>query len=208
MIEAIPVSQDCLVLIITKVEDPEELDTRFSRFTKPIVQDDDEDDEFDEFEDMEELPFSADQVDVPENFRNSRLGQLLETIGDLAGGIVNATNQTGSAGKDGTEEKTEPASKGVYRVYAFKKLDDVIISANLVKNIYKSENTLYKNPQDSRFYLYMSKDRNTDTDFVKCCNMISEYGSKVRTTYSTRNHMDEHFKVIIDGTALQTLAKL
>lgn len=33
MIEAIPVSSDSIILIITKVEDPEELDTRFSRFT-------------------------------------------------------------------------------------------------------------------------------------------------------------------------------
>lgn len=29
MIEAIPLNSDCIVLIITKVEDPEELDTRF-----------------------------------------------------------------------------------------------------------------------------------------------------------------------------------
>ena len=34
MIEAIPTSLDNIVLIITKVEDPEELDTRFARFTK------------------------------------------------------------------------------------------------------------------------------------------------------------------------------
>ena len=33
MIEAIPASSDSIVLIITKVEDPEELDTRFSKFT-------------------------------------------------------------------------------------------------------------------------------------------------------------------------------
>jgi len=33
MIEAIPTSSDSIVLIITKVEDPEELDTRFSKFT-------------------------------------------------------------------------------------------------------------------------------------------------------------------------------
>ena len=32
MIEAIPISSDCLILIVTKVEDPEELDTRFSRY--------------------------------------------------------------------------------------------------------------------------------------------------------------------------------
>ena len=29
MIEAIPLNSDCIVLVITKVEDPEELDTRF-----------------------------------------------------------------------------------------------------------------------------------------------------------------------------------
>jgi adapter protein MecA 1/2 len=213
MIEAIPVSQDCLVLIITKVEDPEELDTRFSRFTKPITQEYDDDDDFDEFDDMEELPFAGEQDDSSDAFRNSRLGQLLETIGDLAGGIASAAshvmaeqpkNEDGAAQKSDEEKK----SKGIFRVYSFKRLDDVIVSARLVNKIYKSDNTLYKNPQDSRFYLYMSRDKNTDTEFVRCCNMISEYGSKVRTTYSTRNHMEEHFKVIIDGTALQTLAKL
>ena len=33
MIEAIPMPNDCIVLIITKVSDPEELDTRFSKFS-------------------------------------------------------------------------------------------------------------------------------------------------------------------------------
>ena len=33
MIEAIPVNTDSIILIITKVEDPEELDTRFSKFS-------------------------------------------------------------------------------------------------------------------------------------------------------------------------------
>ncbi len=33
MMKAIPVSADSIILIITKVEDPEELDTRFSKFT-------------------------------------------------------------------------------------------------------------------------------------------------------------------------------
>ena len=32
MIEAIPASPDSIVLIITKVDNPEELDTRFSKF--------------------------------------------------------------------------------------------------------------------------------------------------------------------------------
>ena len=33
MIEAIPLSADTIILVITKVEYPEELDTRFSRFS-------------------------------------------------------------------------------------------------------------------------------------------------------------------------------
>ena len=33
MIEAIPISSDSVILIVTKVEDPEELDTRFAIFT-------------------------------------------------------------------------------------------------------------------------------------------------------------------------------
>ncbi len=33
MIEAIPISADSIILIITKVEDPEELDTRFQIFS-------------------------------------------------------------------------------------------------------------------------------------------------------------------------------
>ncbi len=41
MIEAIPLNSECIVLIITKVEDPEELDTRFSKFA-PSVHEDEE----------------------------------------------------------------------------------------------------------------------------------------------------------------------
>ena len=39
MIEAIPLNSDCIVLIITKVEDPEELDTRFSKFAPSVHED-------------------------------------------------------------------------------------------------------------------------------------------------------------------------
>ena len=39
MIEAIPLSQDTIILVITKVEYPEELDTRFSRFSDPDPED-------------------------------------------------------------------------------------------------------------------------------------------------------------------------
>ena len=57
MIEAIPLNSECIVLIITKVEDPEELDTRFSKFA-PSVHDDEEDAE----DVMNDLADRADDV--------------------------------------------------------------------------------------------------------------------------------------------------
>ena len=47
MIEAIPIPGGSIVLIITKVEDPEELDTRFSNFSPD--ESDDYQDNYDEF---------------------------------------------------------------------------------------------------------------------------------------------------------------
>ena len=55
MIEAIPLNSDCIVLVVTKVDDPEELDTRFSRFAPSVHEEQDEyDDDFDEDDEDEE----------------------------------------------------------------------------------------------------------------------------------------------------------
>lgn len=213
MIEAVPVSPECLILLITKVDDPEEFNSRFSRFTSPVVQDVDIEGDEEEYDDFE--PMDADMISENEpremQGNGSRFEQLLETIGDIAGGIVNAAAQSAQSKMDSklsNGARTEVSSKDLIRIFAFKNLDDVIISARLVDNVYKSDNSLYKNPQDSRFYLYMTRNNNTDTEFMKCCNMVSEYGSRVRALSSTKEHMDEHYKVIIECNALQTLAKL
>lgn len=52
MIEAIPLNSECIVLIITKVEDPEELDTRFSKFAPSVHEDDDYDEDNDDLVDV------------------------------------------------------------------------------------------------------------------------------------------------------------
>ena len=69
MIEAIPLNADCIVLVITKVEDPEELDTRFSKFA-PAMEDDDEIDPDERFEplplQLHSITFFIGQVDGKE----------------------------------------------------------------------------------------------------------------------------------------------
>ena len=58
MVEAIPMYPDSLVLVITKVDDPDELDTRFSRFT-----DDDDDFEHTDDDDMDNV-FTIEEEDM------------------------------------------------------------------------------------------------------------------------------------------------
>ena len=54
MIEAIPINSECIVLVITKTEDPEELDTRFSQFG-PSIQEDNEEDENEDAGDSDDV---------------------------------------------------------------------------------------------------------------------------------------------------------
>lgn len=202
MIEAIPVSPDCLVLIITKVEDPDELDSRFSRFTRPIeagrgYEDEEDEDDIDEIEIQE----------VDEQSPRSAAEGLIQALGSLAEGLGALDGNRVAKKVREAVEKGETGQE-VFRVFAFDNLNQIIMSANNVKNIYKSENTLYKNPQDSEFYLYLTKDNNSDSEFVRTCNLISEYGRKIRTTYATPSYMEEHYKIIIDGNALQTLSEI
>lgn len=209
MIEAIPVSPECLILIITKVEDPEELDTRFSRFTKNLADVQYEDEEEDE-DDIISPDDVVDESDISSK-ANSVTNGILSALGNLAEGL-NALNNARSS-MQAKEAKTAsastmPVSKDVFRIYAFKNLDSVILSAKLVKNMYKSDNSLYKNPKDSEFYLYLTKDNNTDSEFIRTCNILGEYGSKVKATYATPDHMEEHFKLIIQSDAIQKLSKI
>ena len=196
MIEAIPVSPECLILVITKVEDPEELDTRFSRFTRPVEIEDESDEEDEE----EDVLHSASVEKPSANGFLKALGDIVEDLSGLSNRIKGQPEVPVKAQTEGNQE--------IFRIYAFKSLDQVILSAKLVKNIYRSENSLYKNPRDSKFYLYMTKDNNTDGEFVHTCNIIGEYSNRVRASYATPSHMNEHFKVIVPAKALQTLADL
>ncbi len=65
MIEAIPVNADCIVLIITKVEDPDEIDTRFSKFSPALNAEEDTAEE-----DITDR-FSDDVLDLFQKIKNS-----------------------------------------------------------------------------------------------------------------------------------------
>ena len=64
MVEAIPLSNESVMLVITKIEDPEELDTRFSKFS-PAIDDDD---------------FSGDFADIEAAFGDTKADEIMRNL--------------------------------------------------------------------------------------------------------------------------------
>lgn len=202
MIEAIPVNPDCLILIITKVEDPEELDTRFSKFTKPTSEDYDEyDDDNDEDEDEEYASSESKSIfDV--------LGNIVENLEAVRNASEQKQTGTSSSAKKTSAEREQPAGYDIYRIFVFSSLSNVTSAAEQLRGIYDGENTLFKNPKDSQYYLILNRSEHTSDEFNLVCNTLCEFGSKIRTTYAMPYHIAEHFQPIIKQSALQTLGDL
>lgn len=220
MIEAVPVSPDCLILIVTKVEDPEELDARFSRFSKiagydeELSEDDEEDSEYGD-EDTENFMGSgkaagSSSIGIPESIYNA-----------IEGLVNNIANISASSGKSGSlsisvdteasaeKDKEVPAEKEtIFRVIVFDSLNTVIKSSKQVAGFYFSCNTLYKNPENNKFYLLVTNDNNTTSEFNRLCCILSEYGSLIKSSYAMPYHFKEHYKVILQDDAVQTLSAL
>jgi len=96
MIEAIPMNAECVVLLITKVEDPEELDTRFARFS-PGNEDENDNEEFNGFPDdiMDALPpmpsqHQNDDAQKDDNAKGYRIFSF-RTLSE----VMNAASQAG-----------------------------------------------------------------------------------------------------------------
>lgn len=199
MIEAIPVSAECLILVITKVEDPDELDTRFSKFSQGS-DDEDEDiysDDIDDASYADEIISHIDQLnDLIDDNSDDDFVPLEETL-----------SEDYQKSKDKKQpEKEQPINNNITKVYSFKSLDDVIKLSNVLVSIYNGENTLYKNSATSVYYLVISKSDHTPEEFNKVCNISSEYGKVERTTYASPAFFKEHFEVIVKDIAIQILS--
>lgn len=214
MIEAIPVSPDCLILIVTKVEDPEELDTRFSRFSKVNEYDlDDVDDDTSDKDDyyitdeQEGFAPANSQGMVPPETIFDAIEGLVNTISGLAAG-GNAQNTAERTGTTATNADLPAKQNEIFRIFVFDSLNTIIKASKLIAGFYFSTNTLYKNPSDNRFYLMITRDNNTAPEFTRVCSILSEYGRSVKTSYAMPYHYREHFKQILSLDAIQTLSAL
>ncbi|MDF2587296.1 MAG: hypothetical protein K0S41_1137 [Anaerocolumna sp.] len=201
MIEAIPVSPECLILVITKVEDPDELDTRFSKFSP------DTDDLEDGYEDDADDSY-ADEIINCFGQMNEFMDESSEDEKDNFVPLAEALslNKDEAVEDDSTNQKSVSIQTNLMKVYSFASLNEVIKLSSVIFHYYKGTNSLYKNVANSTYYLVITKSDHTPEEFNKVCNIISEYGKTERTTYASPYYYEEHFDVIIKNNAIQILS--
>ena len=201
MIEAIPISNDAIVLVITKVEDPEELDTRFSKFA-PALSDAEE-------QEPRKVKDPGNADDIIDLFR-----KLKEKVEDARASVV--ASETGdsitSNRKIGTDENGADKEVKITiqvdltKLYSFDDLDNVIRVAKILKGVYHGDNVLYKDPGSKKYYLLLRKSDHTPEVFNKVCNIITEYGNMEECTTAVEGRIKEHYEMILQSYALEKLA--
>lgn len=222
MIEAIPVSSECIVLIVTKVDNPEELDTRFSRFS-PSDSDDDNFD-FDDIETIEgndysdfSLPTANEELDecaatdeegLPEDELMNIFNRVKEYFNKDSDNKASQPSPSQPSGKGTTDRSEHRESANISRVFSFSSLDDITNAACIIDTFYKDSNSVYKNPSDRRYYLCISKTKCNSKDFNKVCNILSEYGQKESGFDNHIGFFAEHCECIIAEHALHILRRL
>ena len=185
MIEAIPLPNECIVLIITKVEDPEELDTRFAKFAP-----------------------STDSISDKLSENNGVLPEGADNILDMFRKLLehHLKDAKDSAGETDTVALAEELD--LTRVYYFDSLDTLIQVAHILKGFYQGSNTLYKNEDAQGYHLVVRKSSHSPEDFNKIANILSEYGSGEKYIPTSEAYLEERGALIIREEALQRLALL
>jgi len=193
MIEAIPISDECLVLVLTKVEDPDELDTRFSKFSSFNVK---------ESSDAADEEYYADEIISSLSGSDDYLSDEIDDNAKEDAAEYPEIND------DSLTAKAVHIQSNLSKLYTFRSLKEVIDLAGILKGNYKGKNTLYKNPVNSSYYLVIYMSDHTPEEFNRICNIVSEFGNSERATYASTSYFNEHFEVIIRDQALQILAAM
>lgn len=220
MIEAIPTSRDSIVLVITKVDNPEEFDEKFSRFG--IHGNEIEDFDYDE-DGEEEFDFSDIEIELPPDFPKNEPPEVLECL-DTLHKLVEADRKKakGESGEfiplsetlkkenkkntKGKKKKNENSTEKM-RAFSFFSLNDAIHVAHMVPSSYTGKNTMWKDENSQRYYLTLNRGNNKAA-FRTTCSIVSEFAKEETVTYATQDFYNEHYLIIIKDRALTQLALL
>lgn len=186
MIEAIPVSKDDLVLLVTKVQYPDELDARFSSFSDSDEEDEDDDE-------LSVFPDDESEVMIPEPAVGGA-DDILKIIDSM-----HDEEDDADPDADFTEE--------ILRIFTFDNIDEVIGAARIVAGQYSAENDLYR-AYDGHYYLLLYMGSTSPETFNRVCNILSEYGRLHELYAGTDGFIRDHYKPVVLKNAVGKLASL
>ena len=226
MIEAIPISNDCLVLVVTKVEDPDELDTRFSRFSKINV-DDSFDEDFSDIDDadFEEMDFLDDEDDIDmddeplpfgpsSDFDNadsvaSASSKERSAIDDALDLIAPFTQAIAQAKKEAMRKKKENRSSVQdCQYYSFQNFSQAAQLGAFLAPFFEGESSLYKDSFSNNYYMILRKTQSENDTFHRACNIAADFGVRISASYATPAYFREHFETILEENAVEMLGEL
>ncbi|MCR4695464.1 MAG: adaptor protein MecA [Pseudobutyrivibrio sp.] len=188
MIEAVPLSSESIVLLVTKVDSPDELDTRFSRFSEG---DEDYDEDYD----------TDDQTPAKPSFNQSSADDILNMFNKF----LDSAQKAIAASPEKAAAANLPVD--ITKMFVFDSLEELMDLSTLLASFYIGKNSLYKSPGDL-YYLVVSKSDDTPENYNRLCNILAEYGDQQNCVIGTDQYMSEHYETIVKNTALQTLAKI
>ena len=226
MIEAIPISNDCLVLVVTEVEDPDELDTRFSRFSKINV-DDSFDEDFSDIDDtdFEEMDFLDDEDDIDmddeplpfspsSDFDNadsdaSTSSKERSAIDDALDLIAPFTQAIAQAKKEAMRKKKENRSSVQdCQYYSFQNFSQAAQLGAFLAPFFEGESSLYKDSFSNNYYMILRKTQSENDTFHRACNIAADFGVRISASYATPAYFREHFETILEENAVEMLGEL
>ena len=226
MIEAIPISNDCLVLVVTKVEDPDELDTRFSKFSK-INMDDSFDEDFSDIDDtdFEEMDFldDEDNIDMDDeplpfspssDFDNadsdaSTSSKERSAIDDALDLIAPFTQAIAQAKKEAMRKKKENRSSVQdCQYYSFQNFSQAAQLGAFLAPFFEGESSLYKDSFSNNYYMILRKTQSENDTFHRACNIAADFGVRISASYATPAYFREHFETILEENAVEMLGEL
>ncbi len=183
MVEAIPMGGGNITLMITKVDDPEELDTRFSRFAPDFGSGRDLSEE-----DLEE--FGADSEDL--------FGDPEE-----ASSYVEKKPSFREVLDAATQEESTPAVI-LFTVRNMAEAMDLAAAVGTLGDDFRGESALYK-AKTGEYLFALQRGQETPERFRMLCEIASEFGPGRAVPVAGQSHLREHYEVLIAKEALQKL---
>lgn len=93
----------------------------------------------------------------------------------------------------------------ITKLFVFSDFSEITRLANTLQGFYQGNNDLYKNEAAHKYYLLVSKSRQTPEEFNKVCNILSEYGTQQTYTPAAGAFMKEHYQVILKNQRFRRL---